>query len=95
MPLDFEWDRAKATENTRKHGVDFEEAVSVFEDPLSLTIPDPDHSIGEQRFIILGISASGRLLVVSHTERASTIRIISARGADPRERRDYEAGGRR
>lgn len=92
MPIDFEWDRTKATENTRKHGVAFEEAVSVFQDPLSLTIPDPDHSIDEERFLILGVSSRGRLIVVSHTERDDAIRIISAREADPQERRDYEQG---
>lgn len=92
MPLDFEWDREKANENARKHGVGFEEAVSVFRDPLSLTIVDPDHSMGEERFLILGLSARDRIIVVSHTERGDRIRLISARVADSRERRDYEEG---
>ena len=92
MPLEFEWNRDKATENVHKHGVGFEEAVSVFRDPLSLTISDPDHSIEEARFVILGISTRGRIVVVSHTERGDRIRLISARLADARERRDYEEG---
>ena len=92
MPLDFEWDRAKSAANERKHGVGFEEAVTVFRDPLSLTISDPDHSGGEKRFLILGASAKGRILVIAHTERGDRIRLINARLADARERRDYEEG---
>jgi len=92
MSLEFEWDREKAAENVRKHGVGFEEAVSVFRDPLSLTIPDPDHSIGEERLLILGMSIKARLVVVSHVERGDRIRLINARRADSRERRDYEEG---
>ena len=90
MALLFQWDPAKARGNARKHGVTFEEAATVFGDPLSLTIPDPAHSLAEQRFVILGLSREGRLLVVSHVERGDVIRIISTRRASPRERRDYE-----
>jgi len=86
----FEWDSAKAARNLRKHGVSFEEAVSVFYDPLAATGGDPDHSEDEERFVTFGISSAGRLLVVSHTERGGTIRIISARATTPSERRIYE-----
>lgn len=90
--LEFEWDRGKAESNFEKHGVSFDEAASAFNDSLSLTIPDPEHSEGEYRYILLGTSVMGRLVVVSHTERSSRIRIIGARLAEPRERRDYERG---
>ena len=90
MPLDFEWDKAKASANLRKHGVSFEEAATVFADELSLTIPDPDHSQAEARFILLGTSYLGKMLVVVHTERGDSIRIISARPASRRERQQYE-----
>ena len=90
--MKFEWDRAKATENLAKHGVSFEEAATVFRDALSQAGRDPDHSIGEERWIIFGMSTSGRLLVVAHTERDDTIRIISARPATPGERTIYEEG---
>jgi uncharacterized protein len=92
MNLEFEWDPAKAQRNLRKHGVGFDEAVTAFHDPLSLTIPDPDHSGKEARYLLLGRSTSGTLLVVAHTVRGSGIRIISARKPTPRERRDYEQG---
>ena len=92
MPLQFEWDDLKARKNLAKHGVSFEEASTVFGDPLSLTIPDPDHSRAENRFVILGSSHLGLLLVVIHTERGDNIRIISARRATLRERRSYEEG---
>ena len=92
MSLTFEWDEKKAKRNVRKHKVSFEEASTVFADPLSLTIPDPLHSEEEDRFVTMGMSIKGRLLVVVHTERGDTIRIISARLATPRERRDYERG---
>lgn len=92
MSLDFEWDNSKAAENLSKHSVSFSEASTVFEDILSRTIPDPLHSNDEDRFIILGNSGLQRLLVVVHTYRENTIRIISARMATARERRDYEAG---
>lgn len=77
--LRFEWDARKATDNLRKHRISFDEASSVFGDPLSLTIPDPDSSIDEIRFITLGGSDVGRLLAVVHTERGDKIRLISAR----------------
>jgi uncharacterized DUF497 family protein len=92
MAATFEWDPAKDETNRRKHGVAFSEAISAFMDTLSVTIPDPDHSTGESRFILLGRSHQGRLLVVVHTDRQDRIRIISAREADRRERREYEKG---
>ena len=88
--MDFAWDPRKAEGNRRKHRVSFEEAATVFRDPLSLTGSDPDHSIGERRFITFGISNVGRLLVVSHAYENSTIRIISARLATRQERKLYE-----
>ena len=88
----FEWDGAKAADNLARHGVSFEEAATVFRDPLSQTGRDPDHSIDEERFVVFGVSARGRLLVVAHTERGDTIRIISARAATPSERMIYEEG---
>ena len=88
--MTFTWDPTKAEENLKKHGVDFREAATVFDDPLSTTFPDADHSSGERRFLIVGLSALGRSLVVSHTETDGTIRIISARAATRRERRFYE-----
>ena len=90
MPLSFEWDESKARSNQARHGVGFEEASTVFSDPLSLTIPDAAHSQLEDRFIIVGNSHQGKLLVVIHTERGDNIRIISARRASRRERKDYE-----
>ena len=87
--MTFTWDPAKADENLKKHGIDFREAATVFDDPLSTTFPDADHSTGERRFLIIGLSALGRILVVSHTEMDGT-RIISARAATRRERRFYE-----
>jgi uncharacterized protein len=90
--LRFVWDAAKAAENLAKHGVSFEEASTVFRDPLSQTGRDPDHSLDEERFIVFGLSTSGRLLVVAHVERNDTIRIISARAAAASERTIYEEG---
>ena len=90
MGLIFIWDPAKAASNLAKHNVSFEEAATVFGDPLSSTIPDPDHSLGEARYVILGQSHQSRLLVVSHTESTDNIRIISARLATRRERQGYE-----
>jgi uncharacterized DUF497 family protein len=87
----FEWDREKAKKNLRKHRVSFDEAMTVFYDPLSATFNDSDHSIDEERFITIGYSSHGRLLVVSHTERGKTIRIISARSATARERKRHES----
>ena len=86
----FEWDPAKAAANTRKHRVSFDEAASIFFDPLSVTIPDPDHSAGERRFVTMGVSSNGRLLVVAHTERGSVLRLISARPASAVERKRYK-----
>jgi uncharacterized DUF497 family protein len=88
----FEWDEKKARVNLKKHGVSFDEAVSIFRDPLSITVADPTHSETEYRFLDIGISDQGRLLVVSYTERASRIRIISPRQALPMERKAYEEG---
>jgi len=90
MPLSFEWDENKARSNPAKHGVSFGDATTVFGDPLSLTIPDPEHSQAEDRFIIVGHSHRRELLVVVHTDRGDNIRIISARRASRRERRTYE-----
>lgn len=87
----FEWHQAKAEANVQKHGVGFEEAVTVFWDENALLIADPEHSDDEDRFILLGISERLRLLVVVHCERGSNIRIISARQATRNERRQYEA----
>ena len=90
MRVTVEWDSIKARTNRRKHGVTFEEAATVFNDPLSSTIRDPLHSEAEERFIILGQSIQRRLLVVVHTDREDTIRIISARVANAHERKTYE-----
>ena len=92
MSLLFEWDRNKAQQNIKKHGISFEEATTVFGDLLSLTIRDPLHSIDDERFVIIGYSYKYRLLVVVHTERGNRIRIISARRATRRERKTYEEG---
>jgi len=86
----FEWDRRKALLNLKKHAVGFDEAATVFYDPLSVTFDDPDHSSDEQRLITVGFSLHRRLLVVSHVERKSVIRIISARAATAHERRKHE-----
>lgn len=88
--MQFEWDPEKAKMNCKKHSVSFEEAVTVFYDPLSSTFDDPDHSIREQRFITVGFSSQGRLLVVSHTEREDIVRIINARRATAQERKKHE-----
>jgi uncharacterized DUF497 family protein len=90
MPLTFEWDSRKARSNLAKHGVGFQEASTIFGDPLSLTIPDPEHSLSEERYITVGRAFSGKLLVVVHTERGDNIRIVSARRASRRERKFYE-----
>jgi uncharacterized DUF497 family protein len=92
VAMDFTWSRTKAAANERKHGVSFREAITVFGDPLSLTAFDPDHSDSEDRFITLGGSVAGRLLVVVHADRDEQVRIISAREATRRERKDYEDG---
>lgn len=92
MPVgyNFEWDPEKAEANLRKHGVSFAEAVTAFGDPLSMNMLDPDHSEGEHRFIVLGMSDRYRLLVVSYTDRPPRTRIISARLATRHERKQYE-----
>ena len=88
----FEWDRDKAQGNVLKHGVSFEEGVTVFGDPVAVTIDDPDHTYGERRLFTTGMSRMGRLLIVSHTWMDERIRIINAREVTPRERRQYESG---
>jgi len=89
--LRFTWDQAKALSNLRKHGVDFLEAATAFGDPHSISIPDPDHSThGEERWLLLGHSQQGRLLVIAHTEQGDEIRLITARLATRPERETYE-----
>lgn len=90
--MEFEWDLAKDADNLAKHGVSFSEAMTVFGDPLELTVDDPDHSETEFRFLSIGLSKAGRILIVSYTEReGQRTRIISARKATARERRQYES----
>lgn len=91
IAMKFTWDANKADTNRRKHGVTFNEATTIFGDPLAGTFPDADHSIGEPRLITVGKSSNGRLLVVSHTESSDEIRIISARLATSNERKKYES----
>ncbi|HAX76506.1 MAG TPA: hypothetical protein DCY88_11865 [Cyanobacteria bacterium UBA11372] len=88
--MEFEWDEAKAAANLKKHGVSFEEAKTVFDNPLAVIFDDEAHSVDEKREIIIGHSQQNRLLLVSFTERPNTIRIISARLATRKEREDYE-----
>jgi hypothetical protein len=88
--LAFEWDPKKEVVNRRKHDVGFADASTVFSDPLSITIPDPDYTSGEERLVIIGMSAERKLLVVVHTMRGARIRLISARIATRHERRNYE-----
>ena len=88
----FEWDSEKSKQNLKKHGVSFEEAATVFYDPMSATFDDPAHSIGEYRFITIGLSSEDHLIVVSHTDRDDNIRIISARVATSKERKKHEEG---
>jgi uncharacterized protein len=90
--MEFEWDPDKATRNLAKHGVSFNEAATVFGDPLAITYSDPDHSEDEERFLTFGHTNENRLLVVSHTDREERTRIISARLATRRERKIYEEG---
>ena len=90
--MEFEWDQKKAESNLKKHGISFQEAASVLGDALSITYPDPDHSMGERRFITVGTSRFGRVLLVAHTDRGKNIRIISARKTTRLERRYYEEG---
>jgi uncharacterized protein len=90
--MKFEWDPDKANSNLKKHGVSFNEASAVFKDPLSITFPDLDRLYGEERYVIIGLSSANRILIVSHTDRADRVRIISAREATRNERRFYEDG---
>ena len=92
LALKFEWNEPKAKTNVRKHGVRFDEAATAFGDHLSVTLTDPDHSLDEDRFILMGMTKQGRLVVVSHTVRGDTIRLISARLPTTKERRRYEEG---
>jgi uncharacterized DUF497 family protein len=91
--VQFEWDPKKAKRNVKKHGVSFEEGVTVFYDPLSATFDDPDYSVGEHRYITIGLSSRNRLLVVAHAERGEVLRIISARPATAYERKRHERQG--
>ena len=88
--MEFEWDPKKAAKNLKDHKVSFSEASTVFSDPLSITVSDPDHSIKEDRYIIVGMSHRSRLLMVAHTERGERIRLISARELTRKERKAYE-----
>ncbi|HXH82371.1 MAG TPA: BrnT family toxin [Candidatus Tectomicrobia bacterium] len=88
----FEWDDDKARPNFAKHGVSFEEAVTVFGDPLAVTVPDRDHSVDEDRWWTVGVSSQQRLVGVWHTDRRTSVRLIGARPATPAERRKYESG---
>lgn len=90
--MEFEWDDDKAESNVRKHGIEFTEAITVFGDPLAMTGYDPYHSDEEDRYITMGLSVTGRLIIVSHTDRGEKVRIISAREATRGERKDYEDG---
>ena len=90
MSFTFEWDPEKARENERKHGVSFPEATTAFGDLLSVTVPDPDHSTSEARFLTIGMSHQQRLLVVAHADRDDVIRLINARATTRAERKAYE-----
>jgi uncharacterized protein len=98
--MEFEWDNNKAITNLQKHGVSFAEAATVFGDPLSITFPDPDHSINESRFVTIGLSIAGKIIILSHTDRGDEappplrdrIRIISARKTTRKEQKFYEEG---
>lgn len=90
MGLRFEWDAAKARLNLSKHSVSFEEASTVFGDRLAITIPDPLHSLAEERFVTIGVSETGKIPVVVATGRGDSLRLISARSASRRERKQYE-----
>jgi uncharacterized DUF497 family protein len=89
--VQFEWDAEKAAANLAKHGVSFDEASTVFGDPLAGTILDPRHPADELRFVTIGFSTSQRLLVVAHSDRGDRVRVISARRATRRERNTYES----
>jgi uncharacterized DUF497 family protein len=88
--MEFEWDPRKAAINLRKHDVSFAEAGTIFGDELSITVPDPDHSLDEERYITIGWSNQRRLLMVAHTDRGNRVRIISARELTKSERKEYE-----
>ncbi len=90
--MEFEWNSDKAIRNIQKHNVSFTEAATIFNDPLSLTYPDPDHSHYENRYITIGLAQSGKIIILAHTDRNNKIRIISARLATRQERRFYEEG---
>ena len=91
LRVEFEWDPEKDRSNQEKHGVAFVEASTAFDDPLSRTVRDPRHSEGEFRFVTIGYSSSNRLIVVAHADRGERVRIITARVAEPKERRKYES----
>ena len=90
--MPYEWDQKKAATNLERHGVSFDEAATVFSDPLYIDFYDPDHSVDEHRYLIMGQSTAGRLLIVSYTERDEVVRLISARELTSIERRAYEEG---
>ena len=92
--MNFEWDPRKAAKNRVKHGVSFHEAATVFANPLSITYSDPDHSREEERYLTVGVSRSGRVLIIAHTDRGEDIRVISARKTTPHERKQHEEGCR-
>ena len=89
MELTFEWDEIKAEDGRKKHKISFDEAATIFHDPFSITKPDPDHSVEEERYIDIGCSSEGRLLMVVYTERGNDIRIISCRRATTAEKKVY------
>ncbi len=90
--MQFEWDQRKAKSNLKKHGISFQEAATVFGDALAITFDDPDHSVNEHRFLTFGLSRIGKAVIVSHTERDKSMRIISARLMTKQERQIYEEG---
>jgi len=90
--MQFEWDRRKAKSNLKKHGISFQEAATVFGDTLAITFDDPDHSVNEHRFLTFGLSQTGKAIIVSHTERDKSMRIISAGLMTKQERKIYEEG---
>jgi len=92
MEIEFDWDANKEKRNIHKHGVSFHEAATVFGDSLSWTFPDPDHSLGEHRFLTVGMSSQGKILIVSYIDRGKKTRLISARKTTRRERQYYEEG---
>ncbi len=90
--MEFAWDPKKAASNLRKHGVSFNEAASVFGDVLSIAVPDPDHSLEDERFILVGLSQFGRLLIIAYSDQSKRVRLISARELTSHERKAYEEG---